>query len=137
LWQWFCLLSLIPVLQQLILNWRIGWTNDFPTFVLGIVMTIQVLKLLQTDENSSAEIFYRLCLLTLLAVGGITMKLTFVVWGGGLLAGLLIGFPRKLFARPDIWRRIALEIAIVLIVLIPWVGRNIVLSGYLVYPAAA
>lgn len=135
-WQWFCLLSLAPLLHQLVLNWRIGWTNDFPVYVLGIVMSIQVLKLLECKEKSSAEIFYRICVLTLLAAIGITIKLSFAAWCFGLLGFVLITYRQVVFAHSMAFRRMGLLTTLLMMVLLPWVVRNVVLSGYLIYPVA-
>lgn len=136
LWQWFSLLSLIPLVQQIVPNWRIGLTTDFPTFVLGVVITIQALKLFQTDEATSPEIFYRLCLLTLLAAVGISIKINFAVWCVGIVVALLVLYRRTIFNAPTGRVRVLLIGAIGLLVLVPWIVRNIILGGYLVYPVA-
>jgi hypothetical protein len=110
-------------------------TPDIAVFALGAVMCGQLIAL---HGDVPARATARLYMIVLLAVTGITVKLSFA---GMALATLPVAFAFWLMTvRPtlgQITRRLAVGTAIGLAGMGPWIGRSIVLSGYPFFPSAA
>ncbi len=98
-------------------------TTDLPTFALALVIASQMLLLL----TSRRERDFRMFSITVLCAAGIVVKAS------------LAGFAATAFLISWIywWKRgksILLMFAGGFAVLAPWLARNVMLSGYLVYP---
>lgn len=111
---------------------------DVSVFALGIMLSGQGLAFLGTHPQHRAA-WYHLFWMTLVACVGITIKLSFVV-----LAGTFLGVVYAIWlVRQRAWLRPALQPVLVVIalcgmtILVPWVIRGIILSGYPAYPSAA
>lgn len=98
---------------------------DLPVFIFGLALAQEFFGL--EDEAGRRT---RLVVMASLCAAGITVSLSFVVLATsvGLVTFVLHREERKSFLR-------CLLVAAFL--LVPWVGRNVVLSGYLLFPAPA
>jgi len=110
-------------------------TPDVPIFILGTIGSVQLCKLLYS-ESDSHKIAFQIYLIITIGVIGTTIKITFLV-----LACLLsmAAFGKflfwKIYSHHIELKKIAwLSISTLLITLLPWIVRNIILSGYLIYP---
>ncbi|MFP4083016.1 MAG: LIC_10190 family membrane protein [Candidatus Aminicenantes bacterium] len=110
---------------------------DLAVFTLGIVISSLLLALLEKAKSSSRKIEFRIFLIIILSCLGITIKLSFFVFAlsASLVALFLYFFQSK--------RRIASRNHKVLVsvavfsafLLLPWMARGIILSGYCFYPS--
>lgn len=116
-----------------------GPSADLPIFILGILISIQWLKLLESSKDDRDEIEYRLFYITTLAVLGIVIKLSFAVMG---IFTLLPAFAvwlirgRQWGGMPNI-AVIKRTAQCMIIGFAPWLVRSVISSGYLIYPSTA
>jgi len=115
----------------LIIDRRIDFSllsSDIPVYFVGMLTAIGLLDLLENkgrdnglDERRKLFYIFTLCL------AGITLKLTFFAMGVTtmVIGGLLTKPGKSILARISI-----LTIAVIL----PWVTRSIIMSGYPFYP---
>ena len=96
---------------------------------LTLVMYISAKWCELMEENSKEEKVY--WLLCLLAVWAATVKLS-----AGMLV-LLAVYPAVQLIRKKQWKTIAWLVGCGLIILLPFLVRNVLISGYLVYPYAS
>ncbi len=110
---------------------------DLPIFILGVLISIQWLILLENSKDDSDEIEYRLFYITVLAVAGIAVKLSFLAMG---ICTLLPAFAVWLI-RGRRWGGvphmavIKRTVQCMIIGLVPWMFRSVIVSGYLIYPS--
>jgi hypothetical protein len=135
----FLLLFILPVLV-------LGGTtlsttsNDIPVTLLEILASTQLLKLLTKDrEDFGKEVYSDISYLSLLCFAGIIVKLSFAAFGlTAVLVGLWIvarrGAPA---ATRRVWRAGALVAGIGMLALLPWSWREVVESGYPLYPSTS
>jgi hypothetical protein len=114
--------------------------TDTPVFILMIVVAARFLAFLdgifgQHGTNQS-ESSYRLLLVTVLAATGATVKLNFAVFGGLTALAMLVVWiaasgkkDTRTLLRTTAWIGAA-----VALILVPWIARNVILSGYVAYP---
>lgn len=136
----FSLLTL-PVILFLVLTERTvpSISNDPPVFALGIIVAGQVLRMIQGDRLA-----YRVFVVTLLAAVGITVKFSFGVLGVGYAVvgfGLWWRAVTKGEAAPDVVPRrlygvIAILTLTTALVIIPMMGRSVMMTGHALYPYA-
>ncbi len=116
-------------------------TPDVAVFLIGVVIGGELIQLLPSAADGGVPVMeqgaaaYRVLVVLLLAVAGLTLKLSFFGLGGA--AALLAG--AAFFWRPE-WRvagrqLIVRAFAVGLLVMVPWMARGIILSGYVAYPA--
>ena len=117
----FYLGSLVLLLMAL-RSWISSPLADSTAAVLGLLL---LGMLLETPRLPRAGLVW----LALLAATAVTVKTS---------AGMLLLWPLVVAWGPARWRqtRVGLVAGVVLLVLVPWLGRNVGLSGYLVYPLA-
>ncbi|NBH84331.1 hypothetical protein D7X88_08935 [bacterium C-53] len=101
-------------------------TTDFATVFLIMWLVIRWVELL--EENAPVEPY---CMLCVISVFLISLKLS-----TGILV-LLVIYPAVSLVRDKRWREIGLFIAMGLFVLLPYLIRNIIITGWLVYPFSA
>ena len=111
-------------------------TPDIPVFLLGTVGGIQLCRLLYLDDNYRKMAFNVFTILTI-SVVGITIKPNFLFFGCPLS---IVAFSKFLVYTGDTQRLSKRRLyfyllGVVLITILPWVARNIVLSGYFIYPS--
>lgn len=78
------------------------------------------------ENKISDEMSY--ALLAVIAVYAVTVKLSSAV------TVMLAIYPAFILLKKRDWKKIVLNIGLGLIIAIPWLARNVVISGYLVYP---
>ena len=105
-------------------------------FVLGIVVGVQLLEFLQAADDDPQRL-RRLCEIVFLSCVGITVKLSFLVFGAVASATALgVWFARS---RKEGGRGLlstgALSFACAALPLIPWVIHGIILTGYIAFPS--
>jgi hypothetical protein len=111
-------------------------TPDIPLFILGVVVGGQLCKLLFNDNRQS--IFFEVFLIIIVAAVGFTIKLNFAVIG---ICSSTIAIAKLSSHGEDLKVLIARIIAIYLmlplgLIIIPFMTRNVILSGYPLYPSA-
>jgi len=135
---------LVPVCSLMFFNALTGQgsisspTTDVPIEIITFILTAQLLRMLGRfkcdNKEPSSAIDTRLFYMIILSVVGITIKATILVFTistMGMCLGLYWHQCSKGNKNP--WRMFNKIIACVLIGLVPWVLRNIILSGYPFY----
>ena len=111
-------------------------TPDIPVFLLGTVGSIQLCRLLYSDDDYHDTAF-NVFLIVIISVVGITIKPNFLFLGCPLS---IVAFGKFLTLTEDTHylskkRLCVYLLATFLITLLPWIARNIILSGYFIYPS--
>jgi hypothetical protein len=111
---------------------------DLAVFVLGVVVSRQLLVFLVNSHYSRRESGYAVFWITTLACVGITVKLSFLVLGlATSLLAVIVWFVRDWSEdRTDDKKALTWAAIFVAAVLVPWMTRGVILSGYIAYPAA-
>jgi len=114
--------------------------TDLPIFALGVVISVNLLSFLESpDKPADYTVFF----ITVLTVVGVTIKLSFLVFGGmATLVAFGVWIARYRQQRRQnlsstrripnvfIWSAVC-----ALVVMGIWVSRSIILSGYIAYPS--
>jgi hypothetical protein len=132
----FDIMLLAPVLKE---AWGANIASpspDLPVFVLGVVVSRQLLVLLANSQYSRREIGYAVFFITVLASIGVTVKLSFIALGcAASLLALVVWFARSgREGRTDDRRTLSWVTTCVALLLVSWMIRGIILSGYIAYP---
>lgn len=98
--------------------------SDLLTLCMVLYVSAQWSELMERQEEDPAE-YGVLCLL---AVWAVTVKLS-----AGLLVILAV-YPAVLLIRQKKWRQIFLFLGAGILIVLPFLGRNVIVSGYLIYP---
>ena len=110
---------------------------DLAMYVIGVLVSVRLCKLL-FSENSETEIL-DVSLIMILSAIGTTVKLSFIAMGvlASLVAmGTLIYRDGKQNGALARFTKIAIPTVLALLILTPWIIRNVILTGYPLYPAA-
>ncbi len=120
----------------MILAFNINLTSpspDFPVFVLGLVLSGQLIALL---GESFARMNVRLWEIMLLAAGGTTVKLSFAPLGVAVALLAAAAWLRRAWPSPHrAWQVMAIAVFLAASGIVPWMVRGIILSGYPAYPS--
>jgi len=112
-----------------------GFSTDLPAFALGIVVVALLLRLCLDDPAVSGDVSGDAFAVCVLAAIGVTVKLSFVALGTtAFVAALWCGFGRGGAAGPAPRRLLIAAPVLALLAVIPWMIRNVILSGYILYP---
>ena len=133
----FDIILLAPVLKEVLGANISSPSPDLPVFVLGVVASRQLLVLLANSQYPRRETGYAVFFLMVLASIGTAVKLGFLAlgWATSLLA-LVVWFARSDGEdRTDDRRTRAWVTTCVAMILLSWMIRGIILSGYIVYPS--
>ena len=99
--------------------------TDLPITMISWVLIAEWLKIMETRGENHKII---LTVIWVVAVFCITIKLSAAIWLlGGLFVLLLVGESKN-------QRFLIVNMCLGICILAPWIARNIILSGYLVYP---
>ncbi|MDA0576673.1 MAG: hypothetical protein O3B24_01080 [Verrucomicrobia bacterium] len=115
-----------------------GYTSslspDVPCFVLALLLGGELLRLLASPRAPERRL-EPFAAIALLAMVGITVKLSFAAYGvaAGVLAFLVQA--RRLPALRQRVALLAVGAALALVIMVPWCARGILLSGYPAYPS--
>lgn len=114
-----------------------GYSADMLIFAIQIVLAGELLQLI--DHFAERDLFKNQPLLiVVLIAAGITIKLSFLAFGACTLACLLIFWFNSKKSPTRDQKNTPLLWGLVLIAwLIPWLARNVLMSGYLLYPSTA
>ena len=105
---------------------------DLPIFLLGIVISFQVAKVLFSAAGTQDFNFIIFSVFLLIAVS-VAVKLSFIILG--MFYGLII-LVKLIQQYKGYWRRrLMLYFIPPVVILITWMARGVVLSGYIAYPA--
>lgn len=129
---------MIPVLvENAGSNSLAGYSPDVPVFMLNIVLGGALIRLYESAWDLS-NYRRRALYITFLAAAGVTVKLSFAAFGFlTILAVMILGIIRfPLPLRQHLRHWLAWASAGILLV-VPWLARGVVLSGYLLFPNAS
>lgn len=110
---------------------------DLPIFVLGIVLSSELLYFFSKTDSPPRENRFRVFLIIVLAAIGITIKLSFLILGGvALLLAIGVWFIKeRSLDNSKIRGLVACLIVSLGLILLPWMIRGVILSGYIAYPS--
>ena len=130
----FYALMLPVVLWQASTAYLVGYSPDFVIFTLQIVLGGEILRLFAGKQDLAS--FRERCayILSLVALG-LTVKLSFGAFGALLLVVMfgLYGLRFK-FSLREHRRTWAGWAGLLAVWVLPWLARNLILSGYLLFP---
>lgn len=112
---------------------------DFVVFALGIVVSGELLRLLGSARRATAETDYGLVSVALLAAAGTSVKFSFLVFA--VVSGAVAWFawvrrPREEADASGRRRATLWAGAAAAAILLPWMVRGIILSGYPAFPSS-
>lgn len=112
-----------------------GPTTDQPVFALSMVYTLLLFEMLSAEPDMATD-RYRLFMLAALTTGGLLTKLSAAVPGAvtGLVA-LGVWLWRYRRSGWPAFRPLLPITGLVLVLLVPWLVRGAVLSGWVLYPS--
>lgn len=127
----FELLLMAPVINIIMRGSTASVSSDIPIFILGIIISSKLLNLLTKEKRE--DLFF----VFIMSALGITIKVSFLFFG--LFASMiaLISYVKK-DGRKYAFRNspfLFYSLTFASLILIPWIVRNIILSGYLIYPS--
>lgn len=111
----------------IILNEIISPTTDYPTVYLVMWIVIEFVTLVEEQENEYAPFAF----LSLIAFFMVSLKLT----AAGMV--LVVIYPAYLMIKEKKWRQIGICVATGILLVAPYFIRNVIISGWLIYPFAA
>jgi len=131
----FAAFMLGPLAGQL--PYLVGLSNDVPTFALGVVATRLLLELLTADEHAERPRAFLWCALVLVASAGVTVKASFALFALPLTLSAFVALliQRERMAPHAVVRHVELAAAAGGLLLLPWLFRGYLLSGYPLYPS--
>jgi len=124
--QWFQVLMIPAALWQA-RQYSSALSPDGVMFVLTVVITGELIRILRESEND-----YRIFGLVLLAVVGVTVKVSFVIFGGVAAAIALWKWSQ---ARKPNFGALARVTMLPILVAALWMIHGVMLSGYIAYPS--
>lgn len=101
-------------------------STDLPAFLWMFVSVVLFLQYRAGERNNANQ--WLIPTLTLTVLLSITTKLSTAP------VGLLLLYPVLQMSRQKNYRFVISQIAMSLLVLVPWFARNIIMSGYLIFP---
>ncbi len=131
------LVALLTPTAVTIFKWHPSLSPDVAVFILGIVLSIELLQLLEEPAATRPEFEYSVFHVAVLATIGVTVKLSFLGFAMGTFLVIWIAMlAQRRNGDAFSHRRTLLWIAIgVGVVLLPWAVRGVIISGYPVYPS--
>ncbi len=131
------ILLLAPILNQCF-SQASTTSPDLAMYLVGVLISVRLCKLLFSESPSQTEAL-DVALIIILSAIGVTIKLSFLAMG--FLASLVaVGTSIYRVAKQgdEIVRltKLIVPAVLVLLILLPWMARNVILSGYPVYPVA-
>jgi hypothetical protein len=138
--------SLLPHIFDLLLipaalDWVMGdatgsYSPDWPTFAVGVMLASQLFHWMWREPDQREDAF-TLVVLSLLAAVGVTIKLSFGVFGGAFWLFALLLWVKKNGTYRNAWcewKTWLTAIGVWFGVAGVWAARGIILSGYPFYP---
>lgn len=113
-----------------------AYSPDPIVFFLHVVLASEVLRIFEHDINEE-QLRRRAVLIVFLAAVAVTVKLSLAVFGAlCILPAVWVGILRFgwwPWKQPRFWW---IWSAIAALLILPWIGRNILISGYPLFPSA-
>lgn len=106
-------------------------SSDYAVMLTIFFVVIKWLSQLEEDDESERNNIAPYALLCVVGVYTLTLKVT-----AGLILILLIK-PAYMLIKQKRWKEIAIYLALGLIVAVPWFTRNVLITGWLLYPFPA
>ena len=132
----FVLLLLVPILRQPATSLFDGLSPDFAVFAVQVPMAIALFSVLAKSRRSGCS--FDLLSVVVLAAFSITLKLNAVAVS--TVAAAICGYAELSKSSPFGWRdarnAAVAGAAVSIALIVPWIARAIILSGYPLYPAA-
>lgn len=125
----------IAMLQQALLPDIASLSPDLPIFALTAVLTGQFLAFLEWRDGQGREANFAIFALVVPALIGVTVKLSFAAFAGALIPLTLAVWLRR--ASPERRKTLAWIGGAAALILVPWLARGVILSGYPAYPITA
>jgi hypothetical protein len=132
----FCVLLLAPTLGQMFHPHFSSLTPDIMIFILGVLLTSRFYYFFINYGNDTHSDCYDVFLITLLCTVGITIKLSYIVFGvSTLVVALVVWFLRhakndkKILVKTLLW-----VVLLNAFLLGMWVVRGVIMSGYMIFP---
>ena len=123
---------MVPIIYKYL--WLLSSIDtDLPIFILGIVVSVEVCKLLFSPITAQEALFSTFLIIFVSTIG-IAIKLSFLVMGGLCSVIALWKLATYRDQLQDNSKKLICLLLPTLLVLLPWVGRGIILSGYPIYP---
>lgn len=133
----FAVLMIVPVLDYALLRGAMSSpSSDAASGMLHLTLMVLVLAFLQRKRFSGSDALFELALIVFLAVLGIAIKLSSGVFSASVV--LLCAGVWLVYNRQDTKRALKAIVALGFIggsVIVPWMFRGILLSGYPLYPS--
>jgi len=106
---------------------------DFPIYILGIVSAQQLVFLSEKLSARIKTVEEEVFCLTMVSVAGIIIKLSYLVMG--LSTMIIVTILLKTMLPPETRKKLLPWVCLCVAAgLLPWIARNIILSGYPFYP---
>lgn len=109
---------------------------DLPNYVIGVVICVRLCRLLFGERGNKSD-FEDVSLIVLLSAAAVTIKLSFVVMGflaSGVAIGIWLRRVKTGRSGTVVSAKLLPSGVVIVLLLITWVARNIILTGYPVYP---
>ena len=110
------------------LTGSISPATDYPTMFFSLYIITAWLSVIERQQNQDISSVHAFSLLSVAAVFVATMKLS-----AGALVVMVI-YPAVCLVRKKKWKEIVLYILMGILVLAPYLIRNVLISGWLIYP---
>src|SRR5262249_45516902 len=108
---------------------------DLTGSLLSVAVAHLLLRLLEERDQELAAQTYTVACVTFLSAALVTIKLSYVVGGATGAVALTVWLARRWNASASPWwRPVAAMIAGILLLGLPWMGRGVIMSGYIAYP---
>lgn len=101
--------------------------TDLPSNMLGLMVMLLFAEEVEKKEKDT----FIYGLIALYIVYAVTIKISM-----GML-GILVFYPAFMMIKKKEWKRIGVFIPAGLLILVPWLIRNVLISGWLIYPFPA
>jgi hypothetical protein len=128
---------IIPfILYSVLTSAFAGYSTDVVVFALQVLLAGELLDLHSRYDRPVAEMKNRLLFIVLISALGITVKLSFAVFAGLAVLAALAAWVWTTGAGFRTHVRFFLSgIGLALLLILPWIARHVLLSGYLLYPS--
>ena len=131
----FDLLLIVPVLRMALTAFISSPSPDVAIFVLGVVISRHLLMLFTNATGSRRETGYALAYITVLSAIGIAIKLSFLALGSATsVLALATWFAGRKVLDLEDKKTLVWMATVVGLVLVPWMIRGVILSGYIAFP---
>jgi hypothetical protein len=129
---------LLPAVLLQTYEYASSLAPDGVIFVLALVISSHLLSLLSGPGLEPRHRQYQVFAIVVLATIGVTVKLSFVVFSlvaALLTCGLWLREARATGSNPRSARFATWTLGVTCLILVPWMGHGVLLSGYPAYPS--